>query len=299
MNAKQDSRQFALHRDLLTEAARRLIRQHGAPGPPYDPFKIARSLDVAVHLQYLEGVEGYAICENDKFSAVIASQSTVARQRFTLAHELGHILLMNDAKKGINVPLRRYRGGGTPDALHEDPVEEAVCNAFAAELLVPAEEVRIYLSGRDVMPKDVFGIAKIYGVSAQATAKRLVRVLGKDRVGFSFWTRVHKNKNWITPLWCTGLEMLNSHKLKGALESLVTEAMTSGTELMECWQMHTRKQLLKANKTDIHVTPTRGRDAALVCLKERANHRTNADQFPGGSGSKSEHHGNPKQLSLF
>jgi hypothetical protein len=299
MNSKQNSRQFALHRDELTEAARRLIRQHGGSGPPYDPFEIARALNVAVHLQYLESVEGYASCENGKFSAVIASQSTVTRQRFTLAHELGHILLMIDAKRGINVPLRRYRGGGIPDALHGDPVEEAVCNAFAAELLVPSDEVQIYLSGREVLPKDVFGIAKKYGVSMQATAKKLVRILGKDRVGFSFWKRVNKKRDWITPLWCTGLEAPNSHKLRAELECLVTEAMTSGTELTECWQMHTRKQLLRASKTNVHVTPTRGRDAALVCLKERVNSRTNTNPPSSSTESESRHCDKPVQLSLF
>ena len=142
--------QFVFYRDQLKEAARRLVWQHGEGGPPYDPFKIARALNVIVRQEYLNGVEGYSDYENGKFSAVIASQSIVTRQRFTLAHELAHILLMKNVQRGVEVCLKRYRTGGLPDTAHQDPVEEAVCNAFAAELLVPTDELRQQSEIRDL-----------------------------------------------------------------------------------------------------------------------------------------------------
>ncbi len=261
-----NSTQFCFYRDQLTEAARRLVWQHGEGGPPYDPFKIARALNVTVRLEYLDGLLGYTDCENSQFSAILASQSSVTRQRFTLAHELGHVLLMRNAQRGIAVSLRRYRGASIPDTAHQDPVEEAVCNAFAAELLVPTDEIRQALSNKRVDPTDVVEMARSYNVSMQVSAKKIVRILGKERIGFSLWDCVRRK--WPATVWSTGLQVLNSQDLAKKLGSLVIEAINSHKDLIECLQIHTRKESLAALKTDVHVTPRLQR-SALVCLRER------------------------------
>ena len=42
-------------------------------------------------------------------------------------------------------------------------------------------------------------------------------------------------------VWWTGLQVLNSVNIVTKLESLVTEAMSTRRDMVECWQVHTRK----------------------------------------------------------
>jgi Zn-dependent peptidase ImmA (M78 family) len=71
------------------------------------------------------------------------------RQRFTLAHELGHVLLQA-----------------------ADP--EPICNRFAGAFLVPADVLRAELGARrtSVSMRELFSLKQIFGVSVQALVYR-------------------------------------------------------------------------------------------------------------------------------
>ncbi len=73
-----------------------------------------------------------------------------ARQRFTLAHELGHLLL--------------------GDRISENMDEEKVCHRFAGALLVPAEKMKQYLgqSRRKLEVGELYLIKQEFGISMQA-----------------------------------------------------------------------------------------------------------------------------------
>jgi Zn-dependent peptidase ImmA (M78 family) len=51
--------------------------------------------------------------------------------------------------------LVRFRAQKWAELLHQDPIEEALCNAFAAELLMPAEHVDKKLLGSKLCPKKI------------------------------------------------------------------------------------------------------------------------------------------------
>ena len=72
------------------------------------------------------------------------------RQRFTLSHELGHLML----------------DGGS--------VAEDVCNRFAGAFLVPADTLRAELGQRrtSISIRELFSLKELFGVSAQALAFR-------------------------------------------------------------------------------------------------------------------------------
>ena len=74
------------------------------------------------------------------------------RQRFTVAHELGHIWL--DLQGSV------------------DP--EQACHRFAASLLIPADLLRRELgrSRRSIAPRELFDLKRVFGVSAQAILRR-------------------------------------------------------------------------------------------------------------------------------
>ena len=83
------------------------------------------------------------------------------RHRFTLAHEVGHLFL----HQGAEAYARRASYTQTHKA-YEDSEWQA--DYFAAELLMPYEEVKAYL--------DVYDIAEDFGVSLQAAEIRMRNV---------------------------------------------------------------------------------------------------------------------------
>jgi len=89
------------------------------------------------------------------------------RRRWSLCHELAHFL--RDREAGDILPERFSS---------RDP-GEVFCDAFASELLLPAEGVRrdcmdlIRANGGRLSPEDILVLAKSYGVSFQAMTMRL------------------------------------------------------------------------------------------------------------------------------
>jgi Zn-dependent peptidase ImmA (M78 family) len=98
------------------------------------------------------------------------------RQRFTIAHELGHAVL--HAREGLHLDQAfKLRFRDATSSLAVDP-EEMDANRFAAELLMPAEEVIGLLEdGLDVNDDPaVRQIARHFGVSQQAMTYRIVNL---------------------------------------------------------------------------------------------------------------------------
>ena len=100
-------------------------------------------------------------------------QATV-RQRFTIAHELGHLLLHEYSRVHVDRGFRvRLRSGLSSEGTDRDEME---ANRFAAELLMPIEFLQADLEKRefDLADDSEFQtLAKRYGVSTQALAIRL------------------------------------------------------------------------------------------------------------------------------
>ena len=89
---------------------------------------------------------------------------SVRRQRFTLAHELGHSLL------GHSGSCRPHQVHG-----HTKQPEEAAANQFAAALLMPPSIFRADIRGIHPRMSELSSLADDYGVSTTAAALRFVR----------------------------------------------------------------------------------------------------------------------------
>lgn len=89
----------------------------------------------------------------DWFLLAVNKEHPLGRRRFTIAHELGHIVMHH-------IPIRVE--------LRSD-IKEKEANAFAADLLMPADEVRhCMLQGMTVSD-----MASYFGVSVSAMSVRL------------------------------------------------------------------------------------------------------------------------------
>lgn len=255
---------------MLVRIAGELLRKYCSEGPPFDPRVVAAHIGVEVTYEPLaEGVEGYSERRGEQFFAIVSNRAAGVRQRFTLAHELGHIQLMAVARRGLPLNLVRFRAQKWAELLHQDPVEEALCNAFAAELLMPTDHIDKRLSGSKLGPKIVFDIADVFCVSMQAAAKRVVKLLGAERTGCSLW-KVTKD-GWSLPVWWSGLPAEGRDLKK--MTDLISAAAENKTELAETWSWAKKKRsrrIPKDRRVIVQVAPTLKRHHFLAFVGFRS-----------------------------
>ncbi len=87
---------------------------------------------------------------------------SIKRQRFTIAHELGHHML----KHGHS-----FRDNKKNFTLHDFDAKEVAANKFAAELLMPSDAISVMIKQRNI--SSVAELAKIFDVSVAAMKYRL------------------------------------------------------------------------------------------------------------------------------
>lgn len=153
------------------EAAQALLAEHGVERPPVSVEKIARQRGITVEYAPFEAeLSGLAHIRDGVPLIGINATHASTRQRFTLAHELGHILLHRaELERAVHVD----KGSLRRDALAAAGVDrkEIEANAFAAELLMPQAMLAAALGGRTLDLEDdaaIERLAKMFRVSTAA-----------------------------------------------------------------------------------------------------------------------------------
>ncbi len=166
---------------MATQAERRaaqLLRDHGLEAPAVDVEALAGALDISVHYERLaKDMSGVLLVENGSARVAINQAHHRNRQRFTLAHEIGHVLLHADRDGGGNrlfVDRRFFRNEWSSKGELREEIE---ANAFAASLLMPRRFFGQCLEPRaGITELDVFRLATRFEVSEQAMTLRLVKL---------------------------------------------------------------------------------------------------------------------------
>jgi Zn-dependent peptidase ImmA (M78 family) len=155
--------------------ARALIKRFGIKSPPVNVERIARQLGVKVEFApFDDELSGMAFIKDGMLAIGINSLHHPHRQRFTLAHELAHIVLHpTELKKAVHVDkgsLRRDRVSASGTDLLE-----ITANAFAAELLMPEELLSAVLDEKLDLedPQVLETLANKFRVSMMALQHRL------------------------------------------------------------------------------------------------------------------------------
>jgi Zn-dependent peptidase ImmA (M78 family) len=91
----------------------------------------------------------------------------IEQERFTLAHEIGHILIHHGSHYCTKESFNMWKSASE---------KEYEANAFAAELLLPRKVMVELLSKEDISIPMISSIAKSYETSMSATAIRLVKL---------------------------------------------------------------------------------------------------------------------------
>ena len=123
------------------------------------------------------GIAGMIIGREGRFTTYVNRDEPNTRERFTIAHELGHYVLhlqghldeggFRDDRSTI---LTAFRQSGATSPLERE------ANQFAAEILMPEPLIREYAPISDPMD-----LGRIFGVSAEAMRIRLDDVLSIRR----------------------------------------------------------------------------------------------------------------------
>lgn len=133
-------------------------------------FEIAEAEGLSVKVitmpDRLKGVSGFL--DPTERTIYVNAEDAPTRQRFTVAHELGHYLLEHDpAKYGVLLRFPEFNG--------EDE-EEKEANCFAANLLVPKESLKEVLKKYSLTNEDEPVLAQLFGVSKAVIRFRMKHV---------------------------------------------------------------------------------------------------------------------------
>jgi hypothetical protein len=114
-----------------------------------------------------------------RFDILVREDAATTRQRFSIAHELGHVIFYRCAPKAKAMQAQRSQ--------HAPEEEERLCNVIAEELLMPLATVTEYLA-LPTCAEAAIALAKSCQVSIEAAAVRLTP-LWPERGELQFWRR--------------------------------------------------------------------------------------------------------------
>lgn len=122
--------------------------------------------------------DGMATIIDEKYAVIVINENfPIERKRFTLLHELGHLIL------------------DIPDCDLKE--EEKYCNLFAAEFLFPLSNVfkEFGKNRRSVAIQELIEAQKKYGISIQAIMYRLLNadIISKNQLS-NFYRQINSNK---------------------------------------------------------------------------------------------------------
>jgi Zn-dependent peptidase ImmA (M78 family) len=151
------------------DLASKVLSEHWDGQLPVNPAKIAESMGAVVTSDPEDFddlmTSGSFSIKDGKPTIWYNTSAPEVRQRFTIAHELGHFVLGHgEAGKVFRDGARNF------NASQYDPSETSA-NRFAASLLMPAEAVRYWVRAKKVT--DITALAVKFDVSEVAMKYRL------------------------------------------------------------------------------------------------------------------------------
>ncbi len=167
-----------IRRKEIKSLVEKMLHSSGIDQPPISVEKIAKKLNLEIRVEQLEGdISGCIIRQGDRGIVGVNTFHHENRQRFTVAHEIGHFLLhkgnqiLVDRKFLVNMRDAEASAAANP--------EEVEANFFAAELLMPERFLSIDIKGKHLDIEDdqsLRDLAERYQVSTQALTYRLANL---------------------------------------------------------------------------------------------------------------------------
>jgi|CXWL01.1.fsa_nt_gi hypothetical protein len=174
---------MAIRRHLVNRLVEELLQKNGIIAPPVPVDKIARSCGATIAQAPDEkGLSGFLLRESPSHVVIGVNKGHgESRKRFTVAHELGHLVL--HAAERIHVDRSSVVFLRSPNSSKGVDPAEMEANLFAAELLMPRRFLENDVDvkkGVDLLDdkESIKRLARRYEVSEQAMTIRLANVCG-------------------------------------------------------------------------------------------------------------------------
>ena len=161
---------------LARRKAEQLLREAGVLEPPVPVEQLAERMGALVRYAPFDGqMSGLLYRSEDGNRAVIGvnSRHPTVRQRFSIAHELGHLVLHEPAFQIDPHAFLSFRNSESSSATDPHEIE---ANQFAAALLMPEALVRACVAQLGKNPdveESITRLAQRFDVSTQAMTIRL------------------------------------------------------------------------------------------------------------------------------
>lgn len=161
-----------------------ILAKNGISAAPVDVEAIAKALGAEIRRKPTEkAISGFMLRDRERTIIGVNENHSRTRQRFTIAHEIGHLLLHESEKLHID----EYAPGYSlfrrdPKSSDGTDVIEREANFFAAELLMPQSFLEKDTAGHSVVDlldpdeRVLRDLAKKYRVSVQALTFRLANL---------------------------------------------------------------------------------------------------------------------------
>jgi Zn-dependent peptidase ImmA (M78 family) len=164
--------------EVIRREAADILKKYRIKKPPIPVEKIAETLGARVRYSPYDGeLAGMLVRGNGQTVIGVNSLHHMNRQRFTIAHECGH-LLFHKGEVHIDRAFRVNRRDEV-SSLAVDP-DEIEANRFAAELLMPFDMITADLLERGIdaeNEQELKELARKYQVSVQAITHRITNIL--------------------------------------------------------------------------------------------------------------------------
>lgn len=164
-------------KDAIRSKVSNLLQEFGVAGPPVPVVDIVEWLGAKVRYSPFDGeLAGMLVRGEEETVIGVNSLHHINRQRFTIAHECGHLVLHKGdvhIDRSFRVNRRDSKSSQAID------LEEIEANRFAAELLMPYEMLLEGLFEYDIDVEDedqIKKLARSYNVSVQAMTHRVTNL---------------------------------------------------------------------------------------------------------------------------
>lgn len=179
--------------ELVRKRALKEGLEKGVKNRPYDPNPLAMVLGASEVRNASIGIDGHIIANNSALIVEYDSDTqSPHRRRFTVAHEVGHLILWQATGRIRKLPTRATTKGSE--------IEE-LCDMIACEILAPLRELEDYRRTARIRESPIRNVdlivelAREYNVSLQFAAMRFRQVTGMQ-IGIGLLNLSRKEFEW-------------------------------------------------------------------------------------------------------
>lgn len=147
-------RPHTVREDIARAKARYLLREYNVSHPPVYPEELAERLNIKIHYHWVDDIDfSFSLKKQNKYIICVHISGNQGRDRWSVAHELGHIVLGHYELYSVDTI--------TTDRLtdHERYILDREADIFTEELLMPAEWIVQYKQSQSDL-KELFKVSK-------------------------------------------------------------------------------------------------------------------------------------------